>query len=104
MTLARMQATKNRESTLPESVNDDPHEKVIRLQAKLDIAVNKIKELTEVLNHLHKDYDAEKYYEDSAKLAADAAAKRSVPAMGAANYGGNASTAGRARSDMPTNS
>ena len=39
------------------------------LQAKLDDAVNKISELTDVLTHLNPEYDADRYYEDSAKQA-----------------------------------
>ena len=82
--------------TLQENDRDDPHEKVRNLQSKLDEAVSRISELTDVLNHLGKDYNAERYYEESAKEAADAAAKGRTlggPAGigGAQSYGGGAS-------------
>ena len=58
-----MQTTKNRVATLQESDKDDPHEKVHILQQKLDDAVTKISELTDVLGYMGKEYDTEAYYE-----------------------------------------
>ena len=107
--LAKMQSSKNRVQTLQENDRDDPHEKVRNLQTKLDDAVSKISELTSVLDHLNKDYNTERYYEESAKVIADADAKgRSIggPVVGGGqSYGGGASqVGGRDRTGMLSNS
>lgn len=106
--LAKMQTSKNRGNIIQENDRDDPHEKVRVLQLKLDEAVSKIYELTDVLGHLNKEFDTERYYEETAKEAADAAAKGRTmagTAAGAASYGGAASQVGRpARSSLPTES
>lgn len=105
-----MQSNKGRANTLPED-RDDPHEKVKNLQEKLDQAVTKISELTDVLKHLDKDFTTEKYYDESAKVTADAQNKgrplgAAAAGQGSQSYGGSVSQVGRGgpRSDMPTNS
>ena len=106
-----MQSSKNRVQTLQENDRDDPHEKVVLLQQKLDEAVSRISELTDVLVHLNKDYNTERYYEESAKGAANAAAKgRTVGGAagvgGAQSHVGAASNVGggRGRTEMLSNS
>ena len=79
--LTKMQSSKGRANTLADD-RDDPHEKVKNLQEKLDQAVTKISELTDVLKHLDKDYTVEKYYEDLA-LQKSAAENKGRP-LGAA--------------------
>lgn len=96
--LTKMQSSKGRANTLADD-RDDPHEKVKNLQEKLDQAVTKISELTDVLKHLDKDYTVEKYYEDLAlqksaaenkgrPLGAAAAASQSYGVGGAAGNPG----------------
>ena len=60
--LTELQTSKRRTNTLADI--RDSHEKVKNLQEKLDQAVTKISELTDVLKHLDKEYTPERYYED----------------------------------------
>ena len=67
------------------SSGEDNHQMVKMLQSKLDIAVSKISELTDVLKHLNtEEFTADRYYEESAQMAADVANKRTGIAAGAA--------------------
>ena len=64
------------------------------LQDKLDDAVTKISELTDVLTHLNQaEYNPERYYEESAQRAAELINKRSNNAAASQNaHGGAQST------------
>ncbi len=54
---------------VPEPSGEDSHALVKFLQNKLDDAVSKVVELTDVLEHLGQEYTTEFYYEESAKRA-----------------------------------
>jgi hypothetical protein len=75
--------------SVPDTSGEDDHAFVKSLQAKLDDAVSRVSELTEVLGYLGPEYTTEYYYEESAKRAME-------PLLAAANSGypvagGNAS-------------
>ena len=75
--LAQLQNSRKTIVTIQEPTGEDSRQMVKVLQNKLDEAVSKISELTDVLQHLNQaEFYPERYYDESAQRATDEANRR----------------------------